>query len=74
MNGNSRIIPSKICYSNHRLFGDNSKNFIKLNLNTSYNNLSRIIGFDNSNIYKEEFKYMYNSKKNIENINKCKYI
>ena len=70
MNGNSRIIPSKICYSNHRLFGDNSKNFIKLNLNTSYNNLSRIIGFDNSNIYKEEFKYMYNSKKNIENINK----
>ena len=70
MNGNSRIIPSKICYSNHRLFGDNSKNFIKLNLTTSYNNLSRIIGFDNSNIYKEEFKYMYNSKKNIENINK----
>ena len=70
MNGNSRIIPSKICYSNHRLFGDNAKNFIKLNLNTSYNNLSRIIGFENTEEYKEELKYMYNSKENIENINK----
>ena len=68
MNGNSRIIPSKICYSNHRLFGDNAKNFIKLNLNTSYNNLSRIIGYERSDFYKEEFKYMYNSKVNIKNI------
>ncbi len=69
MNGRSRIIPTKICYSNHRLIGDNAKNFIKLNLNTSYNNLSRIIGFDNSNKYEEELKYMYR-KKNSENIKK----
>ena len=68
MNGNSRIIPTKICYSNHRLIGDNAKNFIKLNLNTSYNNLSRIIGYERSDFYKEEFKYMYNSKENINNI------
>ena len=68
MNGNSRIIPTKICYSNHRLIGDNAKNFIKLNLNTSYNNLSRIIGYDHSDLYKEEFKYMYNSNVNIKNI------
>ena len=55
MNNSSRIIPSIICYTkDHRLFGENSISFLKQNLNTSYNNLSRLIGFDNSNKYEEE--------------------
>ena len=49
MNGSSRTIPSIICYTKtHRLFGENSLSFLKQNLNTSYNNLSRIFGFDNN--------------------------
>ena len=67
MNSSKRIIPSIICYTkNHRLFGDNSKSSLKQNLNTSYNNLSRIIGFDNSDEYKEELKYMFRSKDKFE--------
>ena len=62
MNGSKRIIPSIICYTkNHRLFGDNSKSSLKQNLDTSYNNLSRIIGVNNLN--EEELKYMFRSKK-----------
>ncbi len=61
MNNSSRIIPSIICYTkNHRLFGDNSKSSLKQNLDTSYNNLSRIIGLNNLN--EEELKYMFKSK------------
>ncbi len=56
MNGSSRIIPSIICYSNHRDFGENSKSFLTPYLNTSVNNISRLIGFDISN--NEELKYM----------------
>ena len=66
MNESSRIIPSIICYSNHRDFGENSKSFLKQNLNTSFNNISRLIGFDNSN--NEELKYMYNKEGNMEKI------
>ena len=66
MNESSRIIPSIICYSNHRDFGENSKSFLKQNLNTSFNNISRLIGFDNSN--EEELKYMYNKEGNMEKI------
>ena len=66
MNESSRIIPSIICYSNHRDFGENSKSFLKQNLKTSFNNISRLIGFDNSN--EEELKYMYNKEGNMEKI------
>ena len=71
MNRASRIIPSIICYSNtHRLFGENSKSSLKQNLDSSYNNLSRLIGFDkNEPIFQDELKYMYiNENKNIKNI------
>ena len=71
MNRSSRIIPSIICYTNsHRLFGENSKSSLKQNLDSSYNNLSRLIGFDkNEPIFQDELKYMYiNENKNIKNI------
>ena len=71
MNNSSRIIPSIICYTKtHSLFGENSIYYLKQNLNTSYNNLSRIIGFDNSDEYKEELKYMF---KKVNNINEYKF-
>ena len=61
MNNSSRIIPSIICYTKtHRLFGENSLSSLKQNLNTSYNNLSRIFifGFDkNIKLYKEEHSF-----------------
>ena len=71
MNRATRIIPSIICYSNtHRLFGENSKSSLKQNLDSSYNNLSRLIGFDkNEPIFQDELKYMYiNENKNIKSI------
>ena len=69
MNRSSRVIPSIICYTkDHRLFGENSKSSLKQNLNTSYNNLSRIIGFDNSDEYKEELKYMFINETDIKNL------
>ena len=63
MNGYSRIIPSIICYTkDHRLFGENSISSLKQNLNTSYNNLSRIIRFDkNIKYYENEIKYQFNN-------------
>ena len=63
MNNSSRIIPSIICYTkDHRLFGENSISSLKLNLNTSYNNLSRIIGFNkNIKYYENEIKYQFNN-------------
>ncbi len=68
MNRSSRIIPSIICYTkDHRLFGETSKSSLKQNLSTSYNNLSRIIGFDNSNLFIEELKYMYINNTDIKN-------
>ena len=63
-----REIPSLICYANKILIGDNAKNFLKKYLDNSYNNLSRIIGYDDSVIYKNEDKYMYNSEINKKNI------
>ena len=70
MNNSSRIIPSIICYTkDHRLFGENSISSLKQNLSTSYNNLSRIIGFDNSDLYKEELKYMFTKDNNINDYN-----
>ena len=66
MNNSSRIIPSIICYTkSHRLFGDNSLSSLKQNLDTSYNNLSRLIDFDeNNNLYKDELKYMFSKENN----------
>jgi len=63
MNNSSRIIPSIICYTKtHRLFGENSLSSLKQNLNTSYNNLSRIFGFDkNIKYYENEIKYQFNN-------------
>ena len=68
MNNSSRIIPSIICYSlDHRLFGDNSIILLNKNIKTSYNNLSRIFGFDkNLKIFKDEhlFALQYMNKIN----------
>ena len=68
MNNSSRIIPSIICYTkSHRLFGDNSLSSLKQNLDTSYNNLSRLIDFDeNNNLYKDELKYMFSQENNLK--------
>ena len=70
MNNTSRIIPSIICYTkDHRLFGDNSISSLKQNLNNSYNNLSRLIGYNkNDNIFKEEIKFMFSKENNLEEI------
>jgi len=67
MNNSSRIIPSIICYTkDHRLFGENSITSLKQNLNTSYNNLSRLIGYDNKiEIYKDEILYGFEGIKKL---------
>ena len=67
MNNSSRIIPSIMCYTkNNRLFGENSISFLKKNLETSYNNLSRIFGFDNNlTIYKDEHFFALKKMKKI---------
>ena len=72
MNNSSRIIPSIICYTKtHRLFGENSLSFLKQNLNTSYNNLSRIFGFDNNiKLYEKEYKF---ALKKINNNSEYKF-
>jgi len=69
MNDYSRIIPSIICYTKtHRLFGENSLSFLKQNLNTSYNNLSRIIGYDkNLKVFKDEKLFNFNTLENTNN-------
>ena len=69
MNNSSRIIPSIICYTiNHRLFGENSITSLKQYMNTSYNNLSRLIGFNNNiQFYKNEIGFEYNSTNDIKN-------
>ena len=70
MNNSSRIIPSIICYTkDRRLFGDISFSSLNQNLNTSYNNLSRLIGYNkNDNIFKEEIKFMFSKENNLEEI------
>ena len=69
MNNSSRIIPSILCYTKtHRLFGENSITSLKQNIDTSYINLSRIIGFQKDiKIYEEEMKYELNEIKKMEN-------
>ena len=72
MNNSSRTIPSIICYTKtHRLFGENSLSSLKQNLNTSYNNLSRIFGFDNNiKLYEKEYKF---ALKKINNNSEYKF-
>ena len=69
MNQSSRIIPSIICYTkDHRLFGDNSISSVKQNIETSYKNLSRLIGFEKNNIlFKDELKYGFGINDNFNN-------
>ena len=67
MNNSSRIIPSIICYTkDHRLFGENSITSLKQYLNTSYNNLSRLIGYnENIKLYKDEKLYGFEGIKKL---------
>ena len=76
MNNNSRVIPSIFSYTkNHRLFGENCQNIIIDNLNSSYNNLSRIIGFDNKiKVYEDELNFEFLENENINNLKfYCRY-
>ena len=69
----SRTIPSRICYSDtHRLYGDTAGSLMKRFLNSSYSNISRLIGFfldKKENIYNEEIKYFYPLSFNKGNFN-----
>ena len=53
-----RVIPSQICYSDtHRLYGDTASALTKKFKDSSYLNLSRLIGFDDSiQFYQEELE------------------
>ena len=60
LNNTIRTIKSLICYTpENRLYGENAKAYLKKNLSTSYNNLSRIIGFRSSELNKTELEYMF---------------
>ena len=67
----SRIIPSIICYTkDHRLFGENSISSLRQNIETSHKNLSRLIGFENNILFKDELKYGFGIN---EELNKYKF-
>ena len=68
MNNSKRIVPSVICYKKENtLFGDDCTNYLQKNINTSFNNLSRLIGFNKEdNLFKEELKYMFNKEDNLK--------
>ena len=75
MNNSSRIIPSIICYTKeNRIIGENAKSYLKQNLSTSYNNLSRIIDTEIKEeekkfFFSDDFKFnCYNKKKEKEEI------
>ena len=64
----SRIIPSIICYTkDHRLFGENSISSLRQNIETSHKNLSRLIGFENNILFKDELKYGFGINEDINN-------
>ena len=64
-----RNFSSKICYTDsRRLFGFSSSPYIKKFLNSSYNNLSRLIGFDNCEIYNKELPFMINPVESFEQV------
>ncbi len=58
----SRTIPSQICYSDtNRLYGETSNSKMKKFYNSSYLDISRLIGFflnAKDSIYQKEFKYI----------------
>ena len=58
----SRTIPSQICYSDtNRLYGETSNSKMKKFYNSSYLDISRLIGFflnGKDSIYQKEFKYI----------------
>ncbi len=47
----------------HRAYGENSINTLKQNLETSYNNLPRIISLENNDFLEEELKYNFHNNK-----------
>ncbi len=56
-----RVFPSQICYSDsHRLYGDTASALMKKFKDSSYFNLSRLIGFDDSvQFYQEELNNFF---------------
>ena len=70
MNNSFRTIPSVICYTkNHRLFGNNAFSSLKQYFESSYNNIPRLINFeDNQKKREDELKYFY-----VQNLNKDNY-
>ena len=64
-----RHFSSKICYTDsRRLFGFSSSPYIKKFLNSSYNNLSRLIGFDDCEIYNKELPFMIKLVESFEQV------
>ena len=62
------IILSKISYiSSHRIYGFQSEPYLIKNQKSSYNNLGRLIGFNNSNFYEKEKKFMLYTNDSINN-------
>ncbi len=60
---------SKICYTEtHRLYGLISEPYISKNITSSYNNLSRLIGFYDSDLYQKELPFMFNQVNSINEI------
>ena len=66
----ARVVTSIICYTKtHRLFGENSIASLKQNIDTSYHNLSRLIGFKNDiEIYAKEKNYCMNHSINKDDL------
>ena len=69
-----RVIPSQICYSpTHRLYGATAAPFMKKNYTTSYENLSRLLGFDiKSPIFSDELNNFFNYGTYNKDTNKFK--
>jgi heat shock protein len=69
LNNSFRTIPSVICYTkNHRLFGNNAFSSVKQYFESSYNNIPRLINFeDNQKKREDELKYFYAQNLNKEN-------
>ena len=73
MNNTTRGVPSIICYTpNNKLIGENTKSLIKTNIDTSFNNLSRLLLFEKNINFNNELKFMYTNENDINNFDfKC---
>ena len=73
MNNTTRGVPSIISYTpEHRLIGENTKSVIKKNIDTSFNNLSRLLLFEKNFKFTNELKFMYTNENDINNFDfKC---